>query len=407
MKKIAGMLGICLYVYVRSGEDMSMVKMLSRLLVLTVLVSILCTGCSQTTPPLQHNVTQPMVITLGAIVGLSGDISVYGASQKKGLELAVQEINDSNYLGAGKKLELIIEDSGATVDGAVSAMTRLLAEDDVVGVIGPTLSSQAFAADPIAQKHGIPVMGISNTVPNITKMGDFIFRCSLPESVVIAGTIKSAVQTLKIKKVGILWESDDDYTIGCYQAFMESAKQNGLSIVAQETFVGGETDFEARISRIIARQPDAILVSAFAREAPQIVIQLRGLNFTGTVIGGNGFNTPDIITRAREAAEGIMVGTAWNKASRASNNVTFISSFEKAYSITPDQFAAQAYTGVWLYANAIRIADSPEPRAIRDALAGTRNFDTPLGLFSFTGEREPLHKPAVQVIRHGQFVILD
>ena len=376
------------------------------LLILILVVSILA-GCTITPATSTTEVVEPAIIRLGAILGLSGDIVAYGESQKKGIKLAIKEINTGSYLGKGNELKVIIEDSGDSTDGAARAMTKLIQESNIVGIIGPTLSSQAFIADPIAQKVGIPVMGISNTVPGITEMGEFIFRCSLPESSVIANAIEVATKVLNIKKVGIIWQEDEDYTIACYQAFIKAFENNGIEILADETYTRGNMDFKKQLVKIIATNPDAIIASSFVKEAVQIVIQSRSLEFVGTIIGGNGFNSPEIIRQAGEAAEGVITGTAWNMASKLPKNVEFISSFEKMYGSKPDQFAAQAYTAVWLYADAIRTATSNDPKAVRDALAGTSNFECPFGSLSFTKEREPVHPSAIQIIRDGKFVIFN
>jgi len=372
---------------------------------LALIVIILAVACSapQQQPAPQ---AQPAPVKIGALLGLSGDIATsYGQAQKKGVELAVNEVNDSNYLGAGKQLKLVIADAGPGADTALSGITNLIETDNVSAIIGPTLSTQAFKADPVAQKHGVPVIAVSNTVPGITEMGGYIFRCSLPESTVIGGTIKAAASQLRVVKIAYLWGSDDDYTIAGYKAFKDAVLKNGLKVMADETFNRGDTDFKPQIERIIAKGPDAILVSALAKEAAAIIIQARSLGYTGIIIGGNGFNSTDVIKQAGSYAEGVMAGTAWNIASINTRNLEFISAYQKAYGIKPDQFAAQAYTGTWLLANAIRTAGSSDPQAIRDALAGISNFTTPMGSFSFTQDREPVHPAVVQIVKNGRFTI--
>ena len=379
-------------------------KPLKILLASFVLVSTL--ACSSATPAVPAK-QEKSAVTIGVFIGLSGDVLAYGDSQIKGIELAAKEINDTAYLGAGKELKLIIVDAGGSGDSAITAITKLINVDKVSGLIGPTLSSQAFPSDPIAQKAGIPVVAISNTAPGITEMGDYIFRCSLPESEVIGGTMKAAASQLRVAKVAYLWGKDDDYTIAGYKAFKGAVDKNGLRVAADMTFARGDTSFKEQLSEIIIAKPDAILVSALAKEAGIIITQARLLGYQGLIIGGNGFNSPDLIKQAGTAAEGVMAGTAWNIAGTNSKNLEFISLYQKAYNTKPDQFAAQAYTGVWLYANAIRTAGSAEPKAIRDALANINNFTTPLGSFSFTANREPLHPSIVQVVRNGKFTVFN
>ena len=378
-----------------------------RLILLISLSALIASACSIATQDTAAKVDQKSYVTIGALLGLSGDASGYGVTQKKGIELAVREINDSNYAGGNREFRLVVADGGSSGESAAAAISALINNDRVAAIIGPTLSSQAFKADPVAQKNGIPVVAVSNTVPGITAMGDYIFRCSLPESTVIGGTIKAAASQLRIVTVAYLWGSDDDYTRAGYQAFRDAVEKNGLQVLADETFTRGDTDFKPRLKNIIVYEPDAILVSALAREASPIIIQARALGYTGLIIGGNGFNSPDLITQAGNAAEGVMAGTAWNIGNTNPRNLAFISAFQKAYGVKPDQFAAQAYTGTWLIANAVRTGRSGEPGAIRNALAEIANFTTPLGSFSFDGSREPVHPSIVQVIRNGRFTVFN
>jgi branched-chain amino acid transport system substrate-binding protein len=348
----------------------------------------------------------PSTLKIGAFLGLSGNIAVYGESQKKGIELAVNEVNTAHFLGEGREMQAVFSDTGFSNEGAVVAIKELL-DQGIPGLVGPTLSSQAFAADPLAQNRGIPVIGISNTVPKITEMGDFIFRCSLPEASVIDGTIKKAAERYSIKKAAILWANDQDLTVAGHDAFTAASKKYGLEIPADEVFKTGDSDFKPQLTNIIKSQPDAICVSALVKEAIQIVVQSRALGFTGAIIGNNGFNTPEIIKQAGADAEGIIVGTAWNKEVKTPKNLEFIAAFERYCGSQPDQFAAQSYTSVWLYARAISSAKSAEPKSIRDALLKIRNFNTPLGEFSFTENREPVNPSAVQIVQGGKFVIVE
>jgi branched-chain amino acid transport system substrate-binding protein len=348
----------------------------------------------------------PETVNVGVLFGLSGDIAVYGESQQHGVQLAVQQINESGYLGEGITLEALYEDTGASGEGAIAAMDAVIAKG-VAAVIGPTLSTQAFSADPVAQESSVPVLGVSNTANGITEMGDYVFRDSLPESSVIPGTIVQAVEILDLKKVGLLWGNDDDFTVSGYDVFVSALGDSGVDIAADETFARGDVDFNAQLTKIIAENPDALVVSALAQEAVQIISQARSLGFENAIIGGNGFNSPAIISQAGEAAEGVILGAAWNIASQAAVSQDFIQTFESAYEAKPDQFAAQSYTGMWLIATAIRHANSADPAAVRDALAAIEDFNSPLGSFSFDADRNPVHDPVAQIIRGGQYVVLN
>lgn len=350
-------------------------------------------------------------IPVGVIFGQSGSIAQYGVPQTNGVDLALEEINESGYLGEAE-LTFIVED-GFDTDSAVAAMTKLIEQDEVLAVIGPTLSTQAFAADPIAASSGVPVMGVSNTASGITTMTEdddvnaFIFRNSLPESSVIPGTIASAVETLGIERAAILYGDDDDFTFSGYEVFLEALLDEGVEVLSEETFSQGDVDFLAQLTNIVSDDPDAIVVSALISEAIQIVTQARELGYTGPIIGGNGFNSPSLIVDAGEAANGVIVGAAWNIINDTPLNIAFIEAYTDAYEDSPGQFAAQSYTGAWLMATAIRCADSTDSADIRDALAGIEGFESPLGSFSFDDDRNPVHPPVVQIVDDGAFAIFS
>lgn len=347
----------------------------------------------------------PETVTMGAIFGLSDAVSVYGTVQQQAVQLAADQINASGYLGEGSTLEFIFEDSAGNRDQAIAAMTKLVEEDGVVAVIGPTLSSEAFAADPIAEENGTVVLGVSNTADGITDMGEYVFRNSLGEAAVIPGTISQAKEILGLERVGVFYGNDDDFTVSGYEVFVQALQDDGVEILGEETFAKGDVDFNAQLTNLINQEPDALVVSALAAEATQIIIQARALGYDGPIIGGNGFNSPAVLRDTGADSEGLIVGGAWNygNPNPAESSVQFVEQYEAAFDASPDQFAAQAYTGAWLLATAVRCADSADRTAVRDALAGITGFDSPLGVFSFDENRDALHDPIAQLVVDGAF----
>lgn len=351
----------------------------------------------------------PETVNVGAIFTLSGAASVYGISQQNAVNLAVQHINDAGYLGDMTTFAIQFEDSTGAAEQAINAMTKLVEEDQVTAVIGPTLSSEAVAADPVAGDAGVPVLGVSNTASGLREaLGEFYHRDSLPESAVIPGTIAQATAILGLTDVAVLYGNDDDFTISGYDVFVQALGDNGINIVDEETFAKGDVDFNAQLTTALSYSPDALVVSALAAEAVQIINQARQQGYAGPIIGGNGFNSPAVLAQAGENAEGLIVGGAWNydNPDPSESSVQFVEAFEAAYDTSPDQFAAQAYTGAWLVATAIRCADSVDPAAVNDALGQITEMETPLGMFSFNEAGEPVHDPIAQIVVGGTFVPL-
>jgi branched-chain amino acid transport system substrate-binding protein len=342
-------------------------------------------------------------IPLGAVWSLTGPGAAFGPQQRDAAILAVQGINGTAFLG-GATLRLFTADDRSQPADAVAAFERLIDRDHVVAILGPTLSTSARSADPVAQARGVPVLAVSNTADGIVEIGDFIFRNSPPESQVQPSMIRATREKLGYERVAILYDADDAFTASGYQAFRQALEESGAQILRVETIHGGQADFTRELAAIRALAPDAIVVSALTDDAAAIMRQAREVGLPSRVqfLGGNGFNSPRLIELAGRAAEGAVSGVAWTLNAPTAGNRAFVKTYRQQYGRDPDQFAAQAYAGVHLLATAIRNARSRDPRAIREALAHLRNVDTVLGRFSFDETRNPVQTPLVQIIRDGK-----
>ena len=129
----------------------------------------------------------------------------------------------------------------------------------------------------------------------------------------------------------------------------------------------------------------------------------------GPIIGGNGFNSPAVLTQTEGNNEGLIVGGAWNydNPTPSASSQQFVAAYEAANDgARPDQFAAQAYTGTWLVATAIRCADTIDHGAVNEAFGKIADMETPLGAFTFDETGEPAHDPIAQIVQGGKFVPL-
>jgi branched-chain amino acid transport system substrate-binding protein len=345
-------------------------------------------------------------IKMGFVFSMTGGAAAYGATQKEGAELAVEQINAA--AGGGLKIAPIFEDDASVPQQGTNVYNKLINGDKVAVVIGPTLSNTAKITNPIAQQVGVPVLGVSNTAGGITEIGDFIFRDSLTEAVVIPYTIKVAKEKLGLKKVVLFYGNDDAFTKSGADVFRKVLQAEGIQILGEQTFAKGDRDFSPQLTQIKAQSPDAIVCSALVEEASGIVSQARQLGIPKTVriIGGNGFNSPALIKNAGEASEGVIVGAAWNISSTNPLNVKFVDDYTKKYTRPPDQFAAQAFAGVHIAYQAAKAAGTADNRkAIRDAMVKLKGLDTLLGKFSFTEGRDADHSPVVQEVKGGKFSV--
>lgn len=349
----------------------------------------------------------PTEIKIGMAVSLTKGAAVYGDVQKKGVELALDEINKTGGVN-GAKLIAVIEDDASDPKQAITVFQKLINQDKVTAIIGPTLSNSALSSDPVAQEAKVPVLAISNTANGIVEIGNFVFRDSLSEAQVIPNTISVAKDKLNLKKVALIYGNDDAFTKAGYEVFKTALKANNIEVVAEETFAKGDVDFTPQLTKIKGLNPDAIVASALADEGTRIIEQKAKLGIPDTVrvIGGNGFNSPAVMKAEGKASEGLIVGAAWHASNQDATNQEFIKAYKARYNTDPDQFAAQAYAGAYIMADALKRAGAGATGdKIREALTTTK-LKTVLGDFSFTPERNANHTPVVQEVKDAKFALL-
>ena len=338
-------------------------------------------------------------VPVGVIAILSGPNAAYGMSIRAGLELALETINQHGVL-ASQTIDLKVQDSGGSKEGAINAARLLIGRDHVVAIIGPTLSNEMFAVGPVTNSRGVPTIGTSTTARGITELGENIFRTSLPEADVVPVTLAFAKKARRIKTIALMYANDDAFSKSGFDTMRAAAEAAGLSIVATESFGSKDTDFSAQLTKIQALKPDAVGLSALVEPISGVLLQARRLGFGPETlfIGGNGANSPKLGEIAGAAADGLIVGSPWSLSKQEPANQAFVAAFEAKTSHKPDQFAAQAYDTMFILAEAIDRAGTADPAKIRSALLQTQHVGV-LGPFRFAPSRDPASAEGVVVLR--------
>lgn len=370
---------------------------------LTVIMLVLLTACGGTSTSNESETTEDgaIIAEIGVISYLTGAGAAYGESITQGLKLAQKEINEQGEV----HIELVIEDSAGQAEQAVNAGQKLMANDSILAIIGPTLSTEFFAVAPEADLNGITIMGTSTTVEGIPEIGEYVFRNAIPESLAIPAAIEKAVERTGAKKVAMIYGNDDALTKGGFEVMKRKAEEMGLEITTIQTYQMGQSDYNAQLTNIKNTNPDLVLASALYNEGAVIMDQARKMGITVPFVGGNGFNSPQAIEIAGDSANGLIVGTPFFGESTDPKIIAFNEKYEEEYGVKPDQFAAQAYDALYIYADAIKRAGTGRDRdAFRDALAETKDFNGLLGNFSFDEVGDVIMDVTVLEIKDGKFI---
>ncbi len=325
-------------------------------------------------------------VKLGLAAALSGPAAKYGVAIKNGFTLAADEVNAKGGVN-GNKLVLAIEDEQGKKEEAINVFKKLIFQDKVLLVFGPTLSNSAFAADPIANAAKVVAFGTSNTADGITAMGPFTYRNSVMEADVLPVTVRAAVKHFNIKKVAVIYGNDDAFTKSGYDVFKATLEQQKIPVTNTEAYAKGDVDFKAQLTKIKASNPDAIVCSCLAEEAANIILQTRTLGMKQPFIGGNGLNSPKLFEIAKDAGDNTVMGSPWSAENLTPANKAFITAYKAKFGGDPDQFSAQAYDALYTVAAALKNVKlsgnlANDRIALRDAL-GSVKIDGATGKFAF------------------------
>lgn len=336
-------------------------------------------------------------IKIGAAEALSGPAGQYGQSIRNGLQLAADEINAAGGV-KGNTIAIQFEDEAGKKEQAIDVFKKLIFQDKVLMLFGPTLSNSAQAADPIAQAAKVVAFGTSNTADGITSIGDYIFRNSVTEADVLPETLRIAIKHTGIKKVAVLYGNDDVFTKSGYDAFKKALDGLKVPVTTTETFAKGDVDFKAQLTKIKASGADAIVLSALIAEGAPIMVQARQLGIDLPFIGGNGMNSVKVFDLAKEKSDKLWVGSPWALGSDTKENQHFVVAYTQKYKAAPDQFSAQAYDAMNIAALAlakVKLSGNLETdrKALRDALPGI-TFTGATGAFKFRQATGRDGKPA-------------
>lgn len=376
---------------------------------LFVTFTLLLTACGQaqtgTTPTAttasSTTASSSTAIPIGIAVAQTSNVSLLGQEQVVGAKIAEKYFNERGGIN-GTPIKLVFQDTAGDEAGTINAFQTLINRDRVVGIVGPTLSQQAFSANPIAEQAKVPVLGPSNTAKGIPQIGQYIGRVSAPVSVVAPNSVKAALKiNPNIKKVAVFYAQNDAFSKSETEIFQQTVKDQGLDIVTVQKFLTSDTDFQTQATNAINLKPDLVIISGLAADGGNLVRQLRELGYKGQIIGGNGLNTSNVLSVCKALCDGVLIAQAYSPEHPGEINTAFRNAYREQYKKEPPQFSAQAFTGVQVFVEALK-AMNDKTKATELPVAEVRTalnkqvlagkYSTPLGEIAFTPEGEIIQK---------------
>ncbi len=369
--------------------------------VVLILATIIAAGCGG------QDTAATDTIKIGFLGGKTGNHAHYGIETLKGMEMAVEEINNTGGL-LGKKVEIVEGDHGSNQSEA-AAVTQKLITQQVVAIVGDPTTGITKLAAPIAQSSGVVLMSAGAVGPGVVEIGDYIFRDTLLDSVAAPAVTKYLANELKWKKVALVTTTGLAYSEGLTEIFKKALADNNIEIVVESSIMEKDTNFSAQVTNLSKKEFDGVVFTGYYTEGALFMKEMRKQGLNHVMVGGDGLLGAELMSLGEKAVEGSMVYTGFAVDPVNAEGVTkdFIEKYKaKNNGALPDMFAAQGYDAVMLVADAIKAANSADPSVFREKLAQTKDWKGVTGTITMDERREPIKSPVYLLeVVDGKFTI--
>jgi branched-chain amino acid transport system substrate-binding protein len=321
-------------------------------------------------------------IRIGAILGISGRFAFVGEPQKQALELAQQRINADGGI-AGRQVEFVVYDDEVDETKSVPLANRLISEDDVVAIIGPSITVPALAIQPIVERAKVPNLTLTSKAIWEGKPDSYVFHTTPREEVEVKSVLSFVQDVLKVSKVGVIYDRQP-YGTGNLAFIKQFAPDYGLQIVAEEGIENNDTNADAQVQRVRGAGAEAVVVWVGDPAASSVAKAIGQAGWTVPVIGSSAIAGPRFAELAGPAGEGVYSNSTYDTAAPPPTQKTFLDEFQAKFDSAPTQFAAFAYDSAYALKAAIEQAGGKtDGESIRQGLLDMPAYEGVVATYDF------------------------
>lgn len=363
------------------------------------------TGSNASTPTRPAPTAAPVVasgntIKIGTVASMTGDNKPWGEDSYEGSKLAVDEFNAAGGVN-GKKVELLMEDSGSKQDQAKTAAQKLLSEG-VIGIVGEVSSGNTIQIAKSAFEMGVPVVAVGATRTDLTNLGTNVFRVCYTDDFQGPVMATFAYDKLGLRKVAVMTDNNLPYSQGLSASFKDTFTKLGGTIVAEGFYESGGKqvpDFAGKLTEIKAKTPDGMFCSGYFTEVGPLAQQARAADIKATLLGGDGWDSRQLLTSGGDAVIGGYFCNHYNNADNRPQVTDFLKKWKAAHNGQEPEttMGALGYDATALVLDALKRAKSMDSKALTDALEDTTGFKAVSGDITLKGNNGNPPKRAIVV----------
>lgn len=324
-------------------------------------------------------------IRIGAVLGISGRFAFVGGPQQNALLMAEEEINEGGGI-AGRPVEFVIYDDEVDETKTVPLFNRLIGEDEVVGVIGPSITIPALAVGPLAERAQMPNITLTSRAIWEEEGFEYVYQTTPREEIEVNSLLAFIDEELEAQTIAVLYD-DQPYGTGNLAYIEQFAPDYGLEVVGTEAVANDETNPVPQLEQLRTTEPDALIVWVGDPAASSTARALDQIGWDVPMVGSSAIAGPSFIELGGEAAEGVYSNGTINYGEPPANQASFLEGYQERFDSPPTQFAAFAYDAAYAFKAAIEAVDGDTSGpAIIEGLQTLTDFEGVTATFNWTAE---------------------
>ena len=341
-------------------------------------------------------------IKLGLITPLTGDVKTFGESCKNAFLMAIE---DYSKTGKYQITPVIADDRNDATEGTNAAL-KLITQDKVAGIIGPLTSKIAIPVSEIADKNRVPMIS-SATNPKVTvydgRRKPYVFRSCFTDPFQGSVAANFALKDLKAHTAAVLYDVGNDFSKGLADFFKSTFEKSKGTILAYESYQKDDVDFSALITKIGIKKPDVIFLPDYYNKVSLIARQVREKGLKSILLGGDGWDSPDLIKIGGSAILGNYFTNHYSAERKDKVAEAFIGRYKQKYGAVPDAWAALTYDATMLYLQSLDKAKKATPEEVMKVLTDLKNFKGVTGNISFDKNGDPVKSAVILRVEKDGF----
>ncbi len=349
-------------------------------------------------------------IKIGLVAPITGDVKTFGESVKNAFLLAIEEANNQGGI-LGKKITPVIADDKNDPTEAANAGSKLINQDRVKYIIGSVSSKSSIPLSEICQSANVLMITPTSTNPKVTVGEDgarksFIFRACFIDPFQGKVAAKFALENLLAKKAAILYDVGNDYVKGLAEFFRDAFLKGGGVIQVYESYSKDDVDFSALLTKVKGDNPDILYLPDYYNKVGLIAKQARAMGIRSIFLGGDGWDSPDMVKIAGEAIDGGYFTNHYSPDDPRIEVQEWVSKYEKRYGVKPDALGTLAYDATNLLIYALRRANPEDVISVRDTLQNIKGYKSVSGEITLDEWGNPIKNAVILQYQGGRQVFI-